>query len=218
MGDTLTTCMICGILYDVQSSIGLLECCIHPLRYNRDREGNIHGEFQYDCCGNSNENSKGCHAIDHVANENELKHVMLVPYTIMIKEDAERALEVVKRDLEDGGYGRDQYLIPVNSGSILVKRGEVYRFRTCPLIPLKKLSPLRKHESVEKIMEDHSYVEIDVKSHQENMKKCIFEANSYTGNKEEDSFLSHYYFDKTGNLPSFIPFYIIRRMDFSIMP
>jgi hypothetical protein len=230
LSQTESICILCGKLYYTQARMGSLDCAVHPLRFNRENPGNLHGRFHYDCCGNTDESSPGCYAIDHMSSIEELKHVMRVPYIIMTKQKAHSLLDKIKmlsqfeiphkEDEETEPtimVNEDQYVIPVESKATLTQNGEYYKFRTCPVNVLKNSPLLIQQENVSRILEKNSNILINVQEKEEELKKHVFEENSYTGSKEEDSSLVHYYQDKNSST-AFVPFYIIRRMDFTMLP
>jgi hypothetical protein len=92
----LVRCINCGQKYDPKTSIGALQCRIHPLGLNIISDGNRYERFHMECCGASNNPSdihyeistpKGCVKIDHFSSEEEYRSIREKPFVFFSKED-----------------------------------------------------------------------------------------------------------------------------------
>ena len=194
--DSSNVCILCENKFD-QSQIGSLECRVHPLPFNYSSRGDQYNVNHYDCCGASifqrdiihYEVTKpiGCHRIDHVSSLKELQDILQKPFICLLTEETKK-INSYKQNKSDV----EQHLI-----SILSKERLEYEF-------IFKL-PFQK-EYVIDINQEHSKL-IGKNKNTEHDKPQLY----IYSNEEWD-----HYSNKIKNKKDFIPFYIIRRMDYKI--
>ena len=203
------SCILCNTEYVFSESVGLLQCRIHPLSYNITAKGQRYGLNHYDCCGASFSewdsthyefsNPKGCHAIDHVSSYEELETIKKSPFLCI--EQANSINKNLLQLIEKSSRSKKQYLIPVLNQETL----EYDYYFKLPFDNIYIIDLSKEHSKLLNNMIESSKYSLKKTSH---LSTALYYSSEYDN---QDKSASDY-----SSFQKFIPFYIIRRMDFKV--
>ncbi len=193
-------CAHCGERYEVATSLGMLQCAVHPCSHNARHGGLRYEASHYDCCGASPfkydmphyelSDPKGCHAIDHTDSEEERNGILARPFVCVSSETMAR-LAV----LSCAKTAPNERVVPVLRMEDM-KKDIVF------------LGPLGKVHHIDATLE-----------HMRLTAKQMKHATAASGGGDGGG-TAQYYDDRTtmrrsGNV-GFLPFYVVRRISSSI--
>ncbi len=181
-----------------------MDCFVHPLKFNTNSKGERYPVNHYDCCGASRSrvdtihyeasNPKGCHRIDHVSSMEELDRILRRPYACVLKSDK---LDVMSTHSQAGivYIGNEEHLSNTHIFEI----------------------PFDRSIHIETDLEYDSLLESIGLSDKSDYDRIASSSRFYTYSEEEYSQDIKKWNDYSRK-DDFLPFYIVRRMDFRIDP
>lgn len=192
-------CVLCGRIYD-QRHLGLMDCWIHPSDYDFNLG-------YYPCCGQTRDPkhkpyfvgySKGCTKIDHMESRDEIEEVLLKPFTL-IPFIYSKYVTVLKHEKQRTGMEvlkKDNVIIPIEKSEDLN-----YGIRFISFFRSLELDPESLYQRV--LNADYEFK---------------FSAEDEPDREIEDDSITNYFHYQHrqviwDNEETFIPFYIVRRME-----